>query len=81
MLFICNLRAKKTHDLVDVVVNKSTSLFDFSMISIITAHEPSINFDCRGVQVCQKFCFSEKDKFYPENGQVEYMASNKMPLS
>jgi len=53
----------------------------FSVILIISVHEPSMNVDCHGVQVCRNFCFSAKDKFYAENGQVEYMASNKMPLS
>ena len=75
------LRAKKKHHLVDVIFDKSTSLLDFSILFVISAAKPSINFDCHGVQVCRICFLSTKDEFYTENGQVEYMASNKMPLS
>ena len=40
----------------------------FSVILIISVHEPSMNVDCHGDQVCRNFCFSAKDIFYAENG-------------
>ena len=67
MLFIFDCALKKNH-LVDIVFNKSTSLLDFSILFVISAAEPSINFDCHGVQVCRIFFLSAKDDFYAENG-------------